>query len=371
MIDRFVKGDVCSLMRVLMLTPTIDLADRLNTGFAHDWVKALSRQVENVDVLCRVAGAMDLPSNVTVAGLDSSLSTSRLKLLLAFHRAISRRIRNVDVVFAHFIPPYAIAAVPSARLHGIPLVHWNANKIVHMQMRLAHLLVNRIVTSTPDSYPFSGPKVTVVGQGVDFELFAPPKDPPDGGRVVITVGRLTPSKNLELQIEAASLLLKKPGFEDVTFRAVGDEPWWTHGYYDELEAYIAKRGLAERFQLLGGKPFAEIAASYQGSTLMLSTSKSGSLDKVVLEAMGCGLPVLATGHVFEPLLGEDRDLLLVKDDDPHELAERLAKVLSMDPVERHALGLRLRQHAMENHSLDRLMTNLVAVFREEINRRRR
>ena len=358
-------------MRVLMLTPTVDLADRLNTGFAHGWVKALARHVEHVDVLCRVAGLMDLPSNVTVTGLDNELNTSRLKLLLAFHQAIGRRIRDVDVVFAHFIPPYVLAAAPSAKLHGVPLIHWNANKITHMQMRLAHLLANRIVTATPDSYPFSGPKVTVIGHGVDFDLFAPAKRSLETGRIVVTVGRLTPSKNLELQVEAAALLLKKPGFEDVIFKAVGDEPWWTDGYCAKLEAYISKLGLAGRFQLSGGRPYAEMASSYQEATMMVSTSKSGSLDKVVLEAIGCGLPALVTGRVFEPLLGEDRDLLFAKDDDPQDLAKRLAQVLSMDPAERRALGLRLRQLAIENHSLEHLMTNLVAVFHEEINRRRR
>ena len=358
-------------MRVLMLTPAVDMANRLHTGFVHSWVKALARRVDHVEVVCRSAGVMDLPPNVAVTGLDPAMSIPRPRLLMAFQRTISQRIRSVDVVFAHFIPPYALVAVPSARLHGVPIVHWNATTTIYLEVRLAHLLVDRIVTSTPESYPFSGPKVTVIGQGIDFELFSPAANPPGGGRVVVTAGRVTPSKNLEDQIEAAALLLKRPGFEDVVFKVAGDEPPWIHGHRAALEAAIAERGLSGRFQLLGGLPYADIASFYQSATLMLSTSKTGSLDKVVLEAMGCGLPTLVTGRVYAPLLGEDRDLLLADEDDPHDVAERLAHLLSMDPQERRALGLRLRQRAMGPHSLDRLMDQLVVVFGEEIARRRR
>jgi glycosyltransferase involved in cell wall biosynthesis len=360
-------------MRVLMLTPTVDPSNRLNTGFAHVWVEALGRRVDRLEVICRTAGAIRFPDNITVTGVDNLHSAARFGLLPAFHAAISRSIRRVDLVFSHLAPRYALAAAPNVLRHGIPLVHWDANGKIdsHWQKWTAHLLANRIVTAVPEGYRFSGPKVTVIGHGVDFQRFVPAAKPVAGGRTIIAVGMLSPVKNYEAQIDAAALLLKKPGFEDVTFKVAGDEGWWADVHRSKLEARVAAHGLGGRFLFLGGLPYSGIQSIYQDATLALSTSKSGGLDKVVLEAMGCGLPTLATGRVYGPLLGDDRHLLLANEDDPHDLAERLARLLMMSPAEREALGFRLRQRAMAAHAIEPMMDRLVEVFRSEIDRRKR
>lgn len=361
-------GNKVPLMRVLMLTPTVDPLNNLNTGFTHVWVEALGRRVEQLYVVCRTAGAVQFPANICVTGVDNAHRGARLGLLPAFHRAVGRYIGQVDVVFSHLAPRYALAAKPNAMLHGVPLVHWDANGMIdiHWQKWLAHLLVDRIVTATPDSYRFSGNKVAVIGHGVDFQQFIPAEAPWTGGRTIVAVGLLTAAKNFESQIDAAAILLKMPGFDDVTFKVAGDEGWWADSHRAKLEARVAGHKLGNRFQFLGGLPYAGIKSLYQEATLTLSTSKTGSLDKVVLEAMGCGLPAVVTGQVYGPLLAEDRELLLAREDDPHDIARRLAILLGMDPVDRRALGLRLRQRALAAHSLEPMMDRLVEVLSEEI-----
>lgn len=360
-------------MRVLMLTPTVDPLNRLNSGFTHAWVEALGRRVEQLTVVCRTAGARQFPDHVKVIGVDSARRSARLGLLPAFHRATSQCIRQMDLVFTHLAPRYALAAAPSVLRHGIPLVHWDANGNVdsHWQKRLAHLVADRIVTATVESYRFTGPKVSVIGHGVDFGRFTPTNHFPEGSRTIVAVGLLAPVKNFEVQIDAAALLLKRTGFEDVTFKVIGEEGWWANSYRPQLEARAARHGLGNRFQFLGGVPYECMVSAYQDASLTLSTSNTGSLDKAVLEAMGCGLPTLVTGVVYAPLLGADQSLLLARKDDPLDIAERLFRLLTMPAAERQGLGLRLRERAKRAHDIENMMDRLVELFRSEIDRRKR
>lgn len=351
-----------------MLTPVVDANSRLQTGFAHVWIKALAERVDQLTVLCRTAGKTDLPSNVTVIGLDNDHSMSNLQLVVAFARAVHRHIGSVDVVFTHLRPRYTLIAGPMARLRGIPLIYWNANAATDeaSEVWLAHRLANRVVTATQESYKYSDTKVSVIGHGIDFDAFVPTATPIAGERLIVSAGRLSPIKNIEIQIEAAALLLLQPGLEDVKFVVAGEEPWWSRDYKRKVESKIAAHGLSGRFQLRGGVPFSEIGSFYQGAALLLSTSKTGSLDKVVLEAMGCGLPTLVTGEVYLSLLDKHRTILFGSEHDARDLADRLARLLSMNPVERRELGLDLRRRAVAAHSLDDMMDRMVDAFMREI-----
>ena len=237
-----------------------------------------------------------------------------------------------------------------------------------LTLRLAHPLVQRIVTASPESYLLRGKRISVVGHGVDLNRFSPSEDGQGkaaDGRVVVSVGRLSPDKDVMTLVNAADMIKQRPGFEDVVFKVAGEEVPWSREYRAKMMARIAERGLTDHFLLVDGVPHWDIVKFYQSGSIAVSTSLTGSIDKVPLEAMGCGLPTLVTGMQYAPLLEEQGSLLLFREGDAVDLADKLADVLSMTPEARNALGATLRARAQE-HSLDSFMDKLVAVFEETI-----
>jgi glycosyltransferase involved in cell wall biosynthesis len=109
-------------------------------------------------------------------------------------------------------------------------------------------------------------------------------------------------------------------------------------------------------------PHHEIARAYQGAHLMLNVSGTGSLDKAVLEAMACGLPVITANEAYTPLLHNWRDQLLIPPDAPDMLADKIQAMMKRTPDARRALGDELRAIVVRDHSLDRLAGVLMNVL---------
>jgi glycosyltransferase involved in cell wall biosynthesis len=94
----------------------------------------------------------------------------------------------------------------------------------------------------------------------------------------------------------------------------------------------------------------------------VNSSLTGSLDKVVLEAMAAGRPVLSCNDAFPALVRELGDAgagLVFQRQDPVDLAQRLGAVLTRPMEERRALGRRLRAIVQRDHEVDALMRRLV------------
>jgi glycosyltransferase involved in cell wall biosynthesis len=132
-------------------------------------------------------------------------------------------------------------------------------------------------------------KVTFLPNSVDLAEFQP-ADPaakraarerfglPADAFLICGVGRLTPQKNFGLLIEAAQPLLGP----DVQLALFGSGP---------EEAELRRRAGAH-IHFMG--TVAERAAIYQSLDVLVLPSRFEGLPMVVLEAMGCGVPVLAS-----------------------------------------------------------------------------
>ncbi len=352
-------------MRVLMLVQLIDEQEWLR-GFTVKWVRALAERVERVEVITLELGQADLPENVRVQSMGKEKGRNRLRELIGFHRAMVNVIRDVDVVFSHMTPLYTILAAPYARLYRKPQVMWYAHGHVGWNLRLAHMLADRVVTSTPEGFRLASRKLDVVGQGIDTAQFHPPEDPATRERLVLAAGRLAPIKKHEIFIEAVGRLVTRPGFEDVRAIIAGGTSPEFPGYDAQLAAQIDSLGLAEQVELAGAVPFDAIAALYRRASLLVNLSDTGSLDKVVLEGMATGLPVVAHNAVFLPVLGDQRERLWCLSLDPDAVADQIAGVLNLPAGERAALGADLAERVHAGHDIEGLFDRLVAIFEQVI-----
>ncbi|HKZ69188.1 MAG TPA: hypothetical protein VJ020_03855, partial [Anaerolineales bacterium] len=113
----------------------MDRADWL-LGFTHGWLKALAARVESLKVICLEQGETDLPPNVEVISLGKERGVGRSWRWLRLARALAESIGEVDGVFAHMSPPFAIAAAPFAKVRRLPLVLWYTHRNVNAALRL-------------------------------------------------------------------------------------------------------------------------------------------------------------------------------------------------------------------------------------------
>jgi glycosyltransferase involved in cell wall biosynthesis len=97
--------------------------------------------------------------------------------------------------------------------------------------------------------------------------------------------------------------------------------------------------------------------------LYVSASRREGLPLSLLEAMSCGLPVLATrvsGH--EEVVVHDHTGLLVPPDDPAALADAAAALLG-DPERRRRMGEAGRERVEREFSVSRMVAATAAVYR--------
>jgi glycosyltransferase involved in cell wall biosynthesis len=88
----------------------------------------------------------------------------------------------------------------------------------------------------------------------------------------------------------------------------------------------------------------------------------------VLEAMACGVPVVATdGGALPEVVGDDGDGIIVPAKDSRALAAAIARVLA-DPVLRAELGRRGRERVLKRFTWRRMAAGTAEVYQEAIER---
>jgi glycosyltransferase involved in cell wall biosynthesis len=214
-------------------------------------------------------------------------------------------------------------------------------------------------------------KLVLMPNGVDTEAFAPA---PGGGAreelgipaeataaaFVATLDRAHHFKRLDLAIEGLA-------------RADADVHLIVAGGGELLESFraqAARSGVEERVHFLGAVPHAELPRVLRAADLfLLTTEPPESFGIVLIEAMACGLPVVASDYpgvraVVDPSTG-----LLVPQGDANAVAEALDR-LARDPAERDALGAAGRAKAEREWNWTRLTDRLDSAYAEAIEARR-
>jgi len=352
-------------LRVLMITQKVDLDDDI-LGFTHTWVNKLAERVERFYVLALAVGRHSLRDNVELFSMGKERGKGRLERLVNFNRVVAKLVlgRKVEVIFIHMCPRYAILAAPYAKLMRVPMVMWFTHRSTSNELRIAHWLVDKVVTASKESFRLKSDKVVITGHGIDTDRFKPLDVRREGNtKVILSVGRISPIKDYETLIEAANILVNKQGRRDLQFVIVGNVVIASHqGYFEHLQEMMAAYGLTDRVSFVGAVPHREMPAYYQECDVLVNLCPTGGLDKAVLEAMACGKIAITCNESFKNILSGYSSKLMFREKDAVNLADRIAYVLEMDKDSQATLGYGLRDIVIREHSVDSLMDRLVNVF---------
>ncbi len=331
-------------MKLLIVTQKVDQEDE-NLGAFYCWFRELAKQCEKVVIIADYIGKSDLPANVSIYSLGKERQAGRLARIWNFCELFCHHYARTDAVLFQQIPEYVLAAAPFLlalrRTSGL----WYAHKSVTWKLKMAERLVDWIFTSSPEGFRLPSKKVLIVGQAISPEVFAMPAAPVSPSKTLrlLTVGRISPVKNIDMLIRACSHLKKTWEREWLLSIVGGPLLPKDHEYLALLKKIITQEQLGNRVHFLGTRPYRELPSIYQEHDLFLNLSHTGSLDKAVLESMASGLSVVTSNEAFRSLLPSR---YFLDRQSPEALAERI-KVLA-DEIRPNAP---LREIVLKNHNL--------------------
>ena len=352
-------------LRLLLFNLVTD-ANHPVQGFTTVWINALAEHCDYIDVVTMQAGRLAVANNVRVYSLGKEKGHSKPRRAFNFYRILWRllRQRTYDACFSHMNPLFAVMGAPLLKLRKIPVTLWYTHKSVTPTLRLAEKLVNRIVTASSESFRLKSDKVIVTGHGIDTTVFVPSIEPrpPERPFTILSVGRIAPIKNLETLIEATHLLITDYNMTDIRVRIVGNIYSHDENYAARLRKLVTCYNLDHVIEFAGPVPFDEVVQQYRQADVAINLSRTGSVDKVVLEAMSCGVPIITSNEAFYSTLEMWPDTLLESHDIEQELVQRLTDLTARPVAERTIYGQELRKVVVEGHSLDVLVETLIEKF---------
>ena len=279
---------------------------------------------------------------------------------------------DFDLIDAHYYYPDGVAAALLAAWFRKPLVVTARGSDINLipSFRLPRLLIRWAASRAAASVGVSAALVErlrelqvsperlhMMCNGVDAERFRPlPRAEAraaqgvGGDPLILCVGNLQEHKGQRLLVEAFALVAQR--FPAARLLLVGEGP-------DRipLQLQLEKLRLADRVRLVGTVPNAELAGWYSAADLLVLASSREGWPNVLLEAMACGTPVVATAVGGIPEVVSQNHLgRLVQQRTPAALAAAI-----VDAVEARLDRSRVREYA-EGYGWDRTSRQQLQLF---------
>ena len=346
-------------MRLLIITQKVDQNDQL-LGFFIDWIKKFSEKFEKVTVLCLEKGEFSLPKNVKIVSLGKDHGVSKLRQLFTFYFLIFTLRGEYDAVFVHMNPIWMVLGGPVWGVLRKKRFLWYTHKSVTAKLRWAEKLSDVILTASLESFRLKSKKVIVTGHGIDTDLFVADetKKIRDGKLKILSVGRLAPVKNYETLIDACEKLKNswnKPFEVTIIGEPALDQD---KDYYSNMKSKIASLGLKENFNFVGKINHKDLPAYYQDHDVFVHMSKTGSVDKTLLEAMACGMHILSSNYSARAFLPPQ---FLFTEGDAEGLALRLNQIAMGDISMKVDSSLII--YVKEHHNLNSLINKISEIIK--------
>ena len=342
---------------------------------------ALAAGGHRAELICDPAGRL------WERALDAGIRCHPIRIRNAIDLAAGVKLRSIlkreryDVV--HFHTSRAHSMAPLARSFGSTLLvtrrmDYRPNRV------FAPYLFNRAVdgvvaisTGVADSLAAAGvdrQRVTVVHSGVDCERFRPPTSQEradargalnisDTDFVISAVGALEQRKGHLYLIEAIGALASPAASSKVKCFIVGQG-----SIHRVLQGEIAVSRSLERIKLLGRVD--DPREILWASDLFAMPSLKEGLGVAALEAMGRGLPVIASdvGGLRE-VVEDGRSGIVVPPANARAIASAIERLADSAEL-RSQMGAAARVRVVENYSIETMAARTLALYRECVRKTR-
>lgn len=288
-----------------------------NTPFGFSWYRGLKRiiAVEQPDII--VAHA-PVPGMVDI----TARAAKSTPLVVTYHTGSMLKGRNAADKIIRF---YESLVLPRA-LYKARLIICAASFV--QRSKLVKPYASKSVVITP---------------GIDCALFRPSSALKAGGNEILHVGGLKSGeehKALDISLQVTAML--KQRYPDVRLTVAGNGDKQYH-----FEVLAKKLGIAGQVEFRGKLKGPDLISAYQRADVLIVPSRKDVRPLAVLEAMACGVPVIASAVEGIPDLVNDGEFgFLVKKDDIDGFTMKIAELFD-DPALRKRLSENARRVAVE------------------------
>lgn len=291
----------------------LHVVDSLNPGGMENGVVNVASQLAPRGVRTQVACLRDRgsfadrlpdPASVTLLGKQGGFSLRSV-------RALSRLIgqQRPAVLHTHNLGPLIYASLATFGGLRVPILHGEHGQIQPQDLTPRRLATRRLLYRCCHTvHTVSGSllealrgmkltsrRMTAITNGVDCERFSPAPAkgaakgalgiPAEGSLVLGIVGRFVALKRHLMLLESLTPVMEQ--HQQVHLMVVGDQG----SEREKIIQAMATHPFASRIHWLGMR--SDMVACYQAMDLLVSSSEVEGLSNAVLEAMACGVPVLA------------------------------------------------------------------------------
>ena len=309
-----------------------------------------------------------------------------LSALVTLAYFLWRRRRHFDVVHAHTVHYYAAVATGIAWLLGKPVVlkavgWWELQHGIlspgrrgRLDTRICLALLRQadvwiaLSDELREAMLLAGvppARVHFVPNGVDTARYRPGSRSAArrrlgiaaDGRHVVFVGRLVAEKGLVTLLRGWPAVVAE--VSTAHLHIVGEGVLRRH-----LEDESRRLGITDTVTFHGDQP--GVITYLQAANCFVLPSTIEGMSNALLEAMAVGLPLVAT-HIpgTEALVKDGHNGVLVRADDPHELAHAIVALLN-DPGRAATLGARARAYIEKQFGIEKIAETYRRFYRAEV-----
>ena len=314
-------------------------------------------------------------------------ASSRLRLVYTVRQAIRRFRPHVVIGFSTGANTLAELAALPQRGFGIIATERGLTPAGPTLRNRAHYALHRIADAViANSYaqrdelvqaaPHLADRVQVIVNGVDLDHFRPAAQLRQPGPLrLLVLGRFDPQKNPFGLLEATQILAREHPGLDLTIDWYGPVvqtrgPWSRAGrrhnptaYHDALQGAISRNSLQDRFRLHPEER--DVLPLFQAADAFCLPSHYEGTANAVLEAMSCGIPVLASRVADNSrLVLEGKTGFLFNPAASREIAAAIARFAREPLSAKRRMGAAGRQAAEAKFGLRTYLERFLPVIRE-------
>ena len=364
---------------------------------------ALQARGHSINIVTRRL-TVDLPAKETVNGIQvhrlSPVGLSHFANVVIIGRVflylVSQR-QNYDLIHVHGVGPLGLAALLATKLTHKPVLikvaaYGNLSRIDHagivpnrytrfvrrillppwlwnwwLHQASAIVVLGRETVNEALGLGL-GDRTVHIPNGVDTSRFSPLPLPErvalrhrlgiaDDERILLFTGRLVRGKGLDTIVEALPELVKK--MPHIRLWLAGSGALQSDNVTEELQQAIVQLGLTDKVQFLGA--VSQVEQYLQAADLFIFPSRKEGMPNALLEAMACGLPVIASDIDGVRDVAEDEIIRFFPVGDSNTLAKVILDAVSA-PEATVVAAERARQHVETAFSLSSVAREYEAVY---------